>query len=72
MFQISLCDEYSLPLDHVNKRRPNSAASAPVDSVNWTTESPVKSDKVNIALSNNFVPRRHHANIQFLLLGSFG
>ncbi|XP_044729903.1 uncharacterized protein LOC123293222 [Chrysoperla carnea] len=44
--KISLCDEYSLPLDHVNRRRPNSAAA--VTETKWNVESPTKSEKVEV------------------------
>ncbi|KAK2579361.1 hypothetical protein KPH14_000982 [Odynerus spinipes] len=36
---VSLCDEYSLPVDFVNKKRPASAAAA-TSSVQWTLPSP--------------------------------
>ncbi|XP_014486676.1 PREDICTED: uncharacterized protein LOC106750688 [Dinoponera quadriceps] len=37
--QVSLCDDYSLPVDFVNKRRPASAAAA-TSTVQWTLPSP--------------------------------
>lgn len=37
--QISLCDDYSLPVDFVNKRRPASAAAA-TSAVQWILPSP--------------------------------
>jgi len=37
--QVSLCDDYSLPVDFVNKRRPASAAAA-TSAVQWTLPSP--------------------------------
>ncbi|EFN71154.1 hypothetical protein EAG_05391 [Camponotus floridanus] len=36
---VSLCDDYSLPVDFVNKRRPASAAAA-TSTVQWTLPSP--------------------------------
>ncbi|XP_015596336.1 uncharacterized protein LOC107268255 [Cephus cinctus] len=38
--QISLCDDYSLPVDFVNKRRPASAAAASSSTVQWALPSP--------------------------------
>ncbi|KAL2713152.1 transcription initiation factor TFIID subunit 1-like [Vespula squamosa] len=38
--QVSLCDEYSLPVDFVNKKRPASAAAATSSSIQWTLPSP--------------------------------
>jgi hypothetical protein len=37
LLQVSLCDEYSLPVDFVNKRRPHSFGAG---LANWTTPSP--------------------------------
>ncbi|XP_020296237.1 uncharacterized protein LOC109861128 isoform X2 [Pseudomyrmex gracilis] len=37
--KVSLCDDYSLPVDFVNKRRPASAAAA-TSTVQWTLPSP--------------------------------
>lgn len=37
--QVSLCDDYSLPVDFVNKRRPVSAATA-TSTVQWALPSP--------------------------------
>jgi hypothetical protein len=37
--QVSLCDDYSLPVDFVNKRRPASAA-ATTSTVQWALPSP--------------------------------
>ncbi|EFN79003.1 hypothetical protein EAI_12157 [Harpegnathos saltator] len=37
--QVSLCDDYSLPVDFVNKRRPASAAAA-TSTVQWMLPSP--------------------------------
>ena len=37
LLQVSLCDEYSLPVDFVNKRRPHSFGAR---LANWTTPSP--------------------------------
>nr|KAF7423747.1 hypothetical protein H0235_009030 [Vespula pensylvanica] len=37
---VSLCDEYSLPVDFVNKKRPASAAAATSSSIQWTLPSP--------------------------------
>lgn len=37
--QVSLCDDYSLPVDFVNKRRPASAAAA-TSTVQWALPSP--------------------------------
>ena len=39
LLQISLCDDYSLPVDFVNKRRPVSAAAA-TSTVQWALPSP--------------------------------
>lgn len=39
LFQISLCDDYSIPVDFVNKRRPASA-SAITTTVQWALPSP--------------------------------
>jgi hypothetical protein len=37
LLQVSLCDDYSLPVDFVNKRRPHSFGAG---LANWTTPSP--------------------------------
>lgn len=40
LLQVSLCDDYSLPVDFVNKRRPASVPAATTSVVQWALPSP--------------------------------
>lgn len=44
--QISLCEDYSLPVDHLNKKRPNSIA-VPISS-EWNVSSPSEENVSNL------------------------
>lgn len=57
-FQISLCDDYILPIDHLNKIRPVSAAA----SVTHFVESSPNEEKVSVHVKNlnfQYFHRRH-------------
>lgn len=47
-FQVALCDDYSLPVDHVNKKRPNSFAAPSL--CEWNVSSP-NEEQVSIILT---------------------
>lgn len=51
--QVSLCDDYSLPVDFVNKRRPASAAAA-TSTVQWMLPSPTVENVSNSTLLYKF------------------
>lgn len=53
--QVSLCDDYSLPVDFVNKRRPASAAAA-TSTVQWALPSPTIENVSNLTFYKRSEP----------------
>lgn len=65
MLQISLCEDYSLPVDFVNKRRPVSAA-ATTSTVQWALPSPTI-DKVSFQILLFFAYFQHYLKFNLIL-----